>query len=152
MTGNQWPRPHSPSQPTGDPKSEGLRGLPAPVAVVVGGGGVLGAAHVGVGYALEQRGFVPDLVIGTSVGALTGAIAHHTEQTSVGSRKLADWDPAFCCEYNGVWTLAVDGQGDLWVGGQYTKVGTAWDPGRMIVDVTPKALGITTQRYIAELS
>jgi NTE family protein len=45
------------------------------VAVVVGGGGVLGAAHVGVGYALEQRGFVPDLVIGTSVGALTGAIA-----------------------------------------------------------------------------
>ena len=36
---------------------------------------MLGAAHVGVGYALEQHGFVPDLVIGTSVGALTGAIA-----------------------------------------------------------------------------
>ncbi|WP_344217120.1 patatin-like phospholipase family protein [Kribbella sancticallisti] len=45
------------------------------MAVVVGGGGVLGAAHVGVGYALEQRGFVPDLIVGTSVGALTGAIA-----------------------------------------------------------------------------
>ncbi len=53
----------------------GLRDLPRPVAVAVGGGGVLGAAHVGVGYALEQRGFVPDLVVGTSVGALTGAIA-----------------------------------------------------------------------------
>lgn len=57
----------------GDPA--GLRALPRPVAVVVGGGGVLGAAHVGVGYALEQRGFVPDLIVGTSVGALTGAIA-----------------------------------------------------------------------------
>lgn len=45
------------------------------MAVVVGAGGVLGAAHVGVGYALEQRGFVPDLIIGTSVGALNGAIA-----------------------------------------------------------------------------
>jgi NTE family protein len=45
------------------------------VAVVVGGGGVLGAAHVGVGYALEERGFVPDMIVGTSVGALTGAVA-----------------------------------------------------------------------------
>ena len=53
----------------------GLRALPRPVAVAVGGGGVLGAAHVGVGYALEEQGFVPDLVVGTSVGALTGAIA-----------------------------------------------------------------------------
>lgn len=53
----------------------GLNSLPRPVAVVVGAGGVLGAAHVGVGYALEQRGFVPDMIIGTSVGALNGAIA-----------------------------------------------------------------------------
>ncbi|MHA5053205.1 patatin-like phospholipase family protein [Streptomyces sp. SD15] len=45
------------------------------MAVVVGAGGVLGAAHVGVGYALEQREFVPDMIIGTSVGALNGAIA-----------------------------------------------------------------------------
>lgn len=93
--------------------------------------------------------YQPKLV---ALDAQTGAIAHHTEQTSVGARKLADWDPAFCCEYNGVWTLAVDGQGDLWVGGQYTKVGTAWDQAKMIVDTTPKALDITTQRYIAELS
>ena len=55
--------------------SAGLRALPRPVAVVVGADGILGAAHVGVGYALEQRGFVPDLIIGTSAGALNGAIA-----------------------------------------------------------------------------
>ncbi|MEV4570183.1 patatin-like phospholipase family protein [Nonomuraea sp. NPDC049419] len=53
----------------------GLAALPRPVAVAVGGGGVLGAAQVGIGYALEQRGFVPDLIVGTSVGALNGAIA-----------------------------------------------------------------------------
>ncbi|MFD7436353.1 patatin-like phospholipase family protein [Streptomyces sp. NPDC059861] len=41
----------------------------------MGAGGVLGAAHAGVGYALEERGFTPDMIIGTSVGALTGAIA-----------------------------------------------------------------------------
>lgn len=56
-------------------RSVSLRTLPRPVAVVVGGGGVLGAAQVGIGYALEERGFIPDLIIGTSVGALNGAIA-----------------------------------------------------------------------------
>ncbi|HEX6359274.1 patatin-like phospholipase family protein [Actinophytocola sp.] len=58
-----------------DPPSTGWHALPRPVAVAVGGGGVLGAAHVGVGHALEERGFVPDLIVGTSVGALNGAIA-----------------------------------------------------------------------------
>ena len=59
---------------TQDSSANVLRTLPRPVAAVLGGGGVLGAAHVGLGYALEQRGFIPDLVVGTSVGALTGAI------------------------------------------------------------------------------
>lgn len=57
------------------PAADGLAALPRPVAVVAGAGGVLGAAHVGAGWALERRGFVPDLIIGTSVGALTGAVA-----------------------------------------------------------------------------
>jgi NTE family protein len=74
MRGDQGSPASSLRQPTTELSSSGLRALPRPVAAVVGGGGVLGAAHVGVGYALEQRGFVPDLVIGTSVGALTGAI------------------------------------------------------------------------------
>ncbi|QYN34112.1 patatin-like phospholipase family protein [Pseudonocardia sp. DSM 110487] len=56
------------------PPSKGLQTLPRPVAAVVGGGGVFGAAQVGVGYALERHGFVPDLIVGTSVGALNGAI------------------------------------------------------------------------------
>lgn len=64
-----------PGRPPGNPTAAGLRSLPRPVAVVVGAGGVLGAAHIGVGYALERHGFVPDMIIGTSVGALNGAIA-----------------------------------------------------------------------------
>lgn len=75
MTGDKGTRPLSSGRSPGDPTSAGLRALPRPVAVVVGAGGVLGAAHVGVGYALELRGFIPDMIIGTSVGALNGAIA-----------------------------------------------------------------------------
>jgi NTE family protein len=75
VTGDSGTCPQPPDRPADGREWAGLRALPRPVAAVVGGGGVLGAAQVGVGYALEQRGFIPDLIIGTSVGALNGAIA-----------------------------------------------------------------------------
>ena len=43
------------------------------VAFVLGGGGVLGAHEVGMLRALVERGIRPDLVVGTSVGAINGA-------------------------------------------------------------------------------
>lgn len=44
-----------------------------PTAFVLSGGGVLGAVQVGQLQALIEAGIVPDLVVGTSVGALNGA-------------------------------------------------------------------------------
>ena len=43
------------------------------VALVLGGGGLKGFAHIGVLRALEERGIVPDLYAGTSIGALIAA-------------------------------------------------------------------------------
>ena len=43
-------------------------------AFVLGGGGVLGAVEVGMLRALFEREIDPDLVLGTSVGALNGAM------------------------------------------------------------------------------
>ena len=43
-------------------------------AFVLGGGGVLGAAEVGMLQALLEHGVRPDLVVGTSVGAVNGAL------------------------------------------------------------------------------
>jgi NTE family protein len=43
-------------------------------AYVLGGGGVLGAHEVGMLQALDEAGIVPDLVVGTSVGALNGVL------------------------------------------------------------------------------
>ena len=40
---------------------------------VLGGGGVLGSAEVGMLRALLERGIRPDLIVGSSVGALNGA-------------------------------------------------------------------------------
>jgi NTE family protein len=42
-------------------------------AFVLGGGGVLGAAEVGMLRALLERGIRPDVVVGTSIGAVNGA-------------------------------------------------------------------------------
>jgi NTE family protein len=43
-------------------------------AFVLGGGGLLGAAEVGMLQALSESGIAPDLVLGSSVGALNGAL------------------------------------------------------------------------------
>jgi NTE family protein len=59
------------------------------VAFVLGGGGVLGAGEVGMLRALLEAGITPDLVVGTSVGALNGAFlaAEPTVETTL---RLAD--------------------------------------------------------------
>ena len=43
------------------------------IALVLGGGGLKGFAHIGVLRALEERGIVPDVYAGTSIGALIAA-------------------------------------------------------------------------------
>ena len=51
------------------------QGCPAgPAALVLSGGGAKGLAHIGVIQALEAHGFRPSLVVGTSMGALVGAL------------------------------------------------------------------------------
>ena len=42
-------------------------------AFVLGGGGVLGAHEVGMLQALSEAGIAPDVIVGTSVGAINGA-------------------------------------------------------------------------------
>ena len=44
------------------------------VALVLGGGGAKGFAHIGVIKALEENGITPTLVVGTSVGSLIGSL------------------------------------------------------------------------------
>jgi NTE family protein len=45
----------------------------AKIALVLGGGGLKGFAHIGVFRALKEMGIVPTVVAGTSIGALIGA-------------------------------------------------------------------------------
>lgn len=47
----------------------------APTVLVLSGGGAKGLAHIGVLRALEAAGVRPDLIVGTSMGAMIGALA-----------------------------------------------------------------------------
>lgn len=44
------------------------------LALVLGGGAAKGYAHIGVIKTLEKHGLKPDLIVGTSMGALIGAV------------------------------------------------------------------------------
>ncbi len=61
-------------------------------AFVLGGGGVLGAAEAGMAWALLEAGVLPDLICGTSIGAINGA-ALAADPTPGGAQALlAMWE------------------------------------------------------------
>jgi NTE family protein len=65
---------------------------PAHTAFVLGGGGVLGATQVGMVRALAEQGIRPDVVLGTSIGALNGAFVA-ADPTVAGAERLMDvWE------------------------------------------------------------
>jgi len=63
-------------------------------AFVLGGGGVLGAVEVGMLRALLEAGIDPDLVLGTSVGALNGALLAADPSPGIVDRLLRLWQSA----------------------------------------------------------
>jgi NTE family protein len=63
-------------------------------AFVLGGGGVLGAVEVGMLRALLEAGVRPDLILGTSVGALNGALVATDPSHAVVARLVGLWESA----------------------------------------------------------
>ena len=65
---------------------------PALTAFVLGGGGVLGATQVGMVRALAEHEVRPDLVLGTSIGAVNGCFVA-ADPTVAGAERLAEvWE------------------------------------------------------------
>jgi NTE family protein len=61
------------------------------VAFVLGGGGRLGAHEVGMLQALFDRGVTPSLIVGTSVGAINGAVAASSPVAATVERLAEVW-------------------------------------------------------------
>ena len=69
------------------------------IGIALGGGATRGFAHIGVLNALEQNGIVPDIVVGTSAGAVAGVLfaggIHGQKLEEVANQlhreQVADW-------------------------------------------------------------
>jgi NTE family protein len=71
-----------------------LRGVR--IGVALGGGAALGMAHLGVLKAFEQGGIVPDMLAGTSAGAMTGIVyASGHDPDYCASKFAADLRPSW---------------------------------------------------------
>ena len=63
------------------PNPSFVRDWPRPLGFVFSGGGAYGSVHVGMMKAMSELGICPDIVVGTSVGSLNGAMlaSHPTD-------------------------------------------------------------------------
>ncbi|MBW3576580.1 MAG: patatin-like phospholipase family protein [Actinobacteria bacterium] len=67
--------------------------LPRPLAFVLSGGASLGATQVGMLEALAEVGAEPDVVVGSSVGSLNGAVLAGCGDVGAAARRLrATWE------------------------------------------------------------
>lgn len=114
---------------------------PAPgLAIVLGSGGPRGYAHLGVLRVLEEAGIKPDLVVGTSVGALLGVFwasglsASELDAMSLQGGPLTVFDPSLFADRG-------------WIHGQrlqdYVNDGLR---GRRLEELPRRALIVATRR------
>ena len=62
------------ARPLATERSCGEEATQGKLALVLGGGGAKGAAHVGVLKVMEEAGVHPDIIVGTSIGAIVGGL------------------------------------------------------------------------------
>jgi NTE family protein len=62
-----------------------------PFTIVLGGGGARGLAHIGVLKALEKIDLVPSLIVGTSMGAVVGAMYSQLQSAEAVEKKVREF-------------------------------------------------------------
>ncbi len=88
-----------PAAPPAAPGAQMPSGKPVRIGLALGGGAARGFAHVGVIAVLEEAGFKPSLVVGTSAGSLVAALyasgktSAQLQQTALSLEEVAitDW-------------------------------------------------------------
>jgi NTE family protein len=74
------------------PRGPKAKSLPGQIVFVLQGGGALGAYQAGVYQALHEAGIEPDWIIGTSIGAINGAIIAGNNAKDRLARLRQFWD------------------------------------------------------------
>jgi NTE family protein len=110
------------------------------IALVLGSGGPRGYAHIGVLQVLQQAGIEPDLVVGSSVGALIGTFwasgldAADIDQRSLQGGPLTVFDPSLFADRG--WIRGQRLQDYVWAGLQ----------GRRLEELPRRVVVVATRR------
>ena len=78
----------------------GFRDVPEAPWLVLGGGGLKGLAHIGALAALDEAGIRPAGIIGTSIGALIGALASAGMEPDEGRRLAGELERSDILRFN----------------------------------------------------
>ncbi|MFO8042073.1 MAG: patatin-like phospholipase family protein, partial [Alkalispirochaeta sp.] len=92
------------------------------LGLVLAGGGALGFGHVGVLLVLEQYGLSPEVVVGTSMGGIVGALysAGYSSREILALAESIDWSGIFFDEINRRQTTFDDRRADRLFRGRLT--------------------------------
>ena len=104
------PQPSLPSTPAAKaepPPVVRVPKTPPKIGLALGGGAARGFAHVGVIAALEEAGFKPDFVVGTSAGSLVAALYASGKSPAQLQQIAIDMEEATLTD----WTLPLFGKG-----------------------------------------
>jgi len=66
------------------------------IGLALGGGGARGLAHIGVIKVLFENSIKPDLIVGTSIGAIIGALLAHFGDTDAVVKRVQDYFDCDC--------------------------------------------------------
>lgn len=100
------------------------------IGLVLGGGGARGAAHVGVLKVLEEEGIAVDFIVGTSMGAIVGALYASGYRAADIERILQEID----------WSTALRDQSERELMSPQRKADAALIPSSLEVGVGPGGL------------
>jgi len=79
-------------RPASTPQEHAAAALPGQIVLVLQGGGALGAYQLGVYQAMHEAGIAPQWIVGTSIGAINGAIIAGNPPERRIERLHAFWD------------------------------------------------------------
>ena len=102
------PPPAAPAAKAEAPTASAAK-LPPKIGLALGGGAARGFAHVGVIAALEEAGFRPDFVVGTSAGSLVAALYASGKSPAQLQQIALEMEEATLTD----WTLPIFGRGVL---------------------------------------
>ncbi|MDZ7261168.1 MAG: patatin-like phospholipase family protein [candidate division KSB1 bacterium] len=115
----------------------------AKIALALGGGGARGLAHIGILKVLEKARIPIDLITGTSIGAVVGAMYAQNPDASVLEKKFLDFLKSPIYKHSGLELFIKKKEGENF----FAQVATAIKE-RLVINIAQSRCSLTSNRKL----